>query len=51
MLRGNYGNLSSRHGASSQDLPTRRIAANMLNKQPRTPDKGRSSRLGVRRRV
>jgi hypothetical protein len=46
--------LGIRHGASSacgwrNDLQLWRVAANILNKQPRTKDKGWSSRLGVGR--
>ena len=46
--------LSPRHGASSgcgwrNDLQLWRVAANILNKQSRTADKGWSSSLGVGR--
>jgi hypothetical protein len=48
------GSLSPRHGASSgcgwrKVLRLRRVAANVLNKQSRTADKGWSSSLGVGR--
>jgi hypothetical protein len=46
------GSLSPQHGASSgcgwrNDLQLWRLAANILNKQPRTNNKGWSSSLGV----
>jgi hypothetical protein len=48
------GSLSPRHGASSgcgwsNDLQLCRVAANTLNKQSQTADKGWSSSLGVGR--
>jgi len=48
------GSLPPRHGASScwvrrNILQVRRLAANILNKQSRTADKGWSCRLGVGR--
>jgi hypothetical protein len=54
MLSG--GSLSLQHGASSgcgwrNGLQLSRLAANILNKEPRTDNKGWSSSLGVGRGV
>jgi hypothetical protein len=45
------GPLSPQHGASSEGLQLWTVAANTLNKEPRTNDKGESSRLEVGRVV